>query len=121
MDKKTAKLVATIVEGIDDKKGSAIASLDLSAIDGAITSAFVVCTADSTTQVAAIANGVEEKTLAKLKEKPWRVEGLQNAIWVIMDYGDVMVHIFQTEARAFYKLEALWADAPATHYSPPLL
>lgn len=116
MDKKTAKLVATIVEAIDDKKGGRIASLDLSAIDGAITSAFVVCQADSTTQVAAIADGVESKVIETLREKPWRVEGLQNAIWVVMDYGDVMVHIFQSEARAFYKLEQLWADAPATHY-----
>lgn len=116
MDKKTEKLVAAIVAAIDDKKGSDIASLDLSAIDGAITSAFVVCNADSTTQVAAIAGGVEERVLEKLKEKPWRVEGLQNSFWVVMDYGDVMVHIFQTEMRNFYKLEQLWADAPATHY-----
>lgn len=86
--------------------------MDLTGFDGAITSRFVVCNADSTTQVAAIADGIEEKVLEELGEKPWRVEGQQNAFWIAMDYVDVVVHIFQTELRGFYKLEELWADAP---------
>ena len=110
------KLIDTIVEAIQDKKGKNVVSLDLSGFDGAITSAFVICHADSTTQVASIAAGVEEKVEQVLGEKVWRVEGLNNSVWVAMDYGDVMVHIFQTELRDFYKLEELWADAPATSY-----
>lgn len=110
------KLLETIVEAIADKKGNNIVSLDLSGFDGAITSAFVICHADSTTQVAAIAASVEEKVQKELGEKPWRIEGLTNSVWVAVDYVDVVVHIFQTELRDFYKLEELWADAPATRY-----
>lgn len=110
------KLIRTIVSAIEDKKGKDIVSLDLTGFDGAITSYFVVCNADSTTQVAAIADGIEEKVLEELGEKPWRIEGQQNAFWIAMDYVDVVVHIFQTELRGFYKLEELWADAPATRY-----
>lgn len=108
------ELIDTIVSAIQDKKGKRILSLDLSGFDGAICSAFVVCSADSTTQVEAIAGGVEQKVLEKLGEKVWRVEGLGNSVWVVMDYGDVMVHVFQTETRDFYKLERLWADAPGS-------
>ena len=110
------KLIETIAEAIDDKKGKDIVSLDLTGFDGAITDAFVVCGADSTAQVAAIAAHVEQKVYETLGEKVSRVEGLQNSLWVVMDYGNVMVHIFQTPLRDFYKLEQLWADAPATRY-----
>ena len=106
------KLIETIVGAIEDKKGKNIVSLDRTGFDGAICSKFVVCNADSTTQVAAIAAGVEEKVL----EKVWRIEGQQNAFWIAMDYVDVVVHIFQTELRDFYRLEELWADAPMTRY-----
>ena len=110
------KLIDTIIRAIQDKKGKNIVSLDLSKTDGAICSCFIVCNVDSTTQVAAIAAGIEEKVLETLGEKVWRVEGQQNALWIAMDYVDVVVHIFQTELREFYKLEELWADALATRY-----
>ncbi len=110
------KLIETIVSAIDDKKGKDIVSLDLSGFDGAICSHFVVCNADSTTQVAALADSVEEKVHEVLGEWPWRVEGKQTGMWVAMDYVDVVVHIFLTELRDFYKLEELWADAPMTRY-----
>ena len=110
------KLIETIVGAIEDKKGKNIVSLDLSGFDGAICSAFVVCNADSTTQVAAIADGIEERVQQALGEKVWRVEGQQTALWIAMDYVDVGVHIFQTELREFYRLEELWADAPMTRY-----
>ena len=103
------KLIETIVSAIEDKKGKNIVSLDLSGFDGAICSHFVVCNADSTTQVCAIAAEIEEKVFEKLGEKVWRIEGA-------MDYVDVVVHIFQTELRSFYKLEELWADAPLVKY-----
>ena len=89
------KLTGTIIRAIQDKKGKNIVSLDLSKIDAA---------------------GIEEQVLETLGEKVWRVEGQQNALWIAMDYVDVVVHIFQTELREFYKLEELWADAPATRY-----
>ena len=109
------KLINTIVEGIQDKKGKNIVSLDLSGFDGAICSHFVVCNADSTAQVAAIADGIEEKVLETLKW-PWRVEGKQTGLWVALDYVDVIVHIFQSELRDYYRLEELWADAPMIKY-----
>lgn len=110
------KLVETIAQAILDKKGQNVLSLDLRKFDGAICDWFVVCNADSTTQVDAIAHGVEQAVEEKLGEKVYRIEGLTNSVWVAIDFGNVMVHIFQTELRDFYKLEALWADAPAKHY-----
>lgn len=110
------ELIGTIVEAIRDKKGKDIVSLDLSAFDGAVCPAVVICHADSTTQVEAIAGGIEKKTFEELGEKVWRIEGLNNGVWVVMDYGHVLVHIFQTELRDYYKLEQLWADAPSTRY-----
>ncbi len=110
------KLINTIVEAMDDKKAQGIVSLDLSGFDGAICSNFVVCHADSTTQVDAISQSIEEKVFEVMGEWPVRVEGRQNAFWVAMDYSDVIVHIFQTELRDFYRLEELWADAPMKRY-----
>ncbi len=110
------KLIETIVGAIEDKKGKGIVSLDLTGFDGAICSHFVVCNADSPAQVAAIASGVEERVFEKTGEWAYRIEGQQNSVWIAMDYVDVVVHIFQTELRDFYKLEELWADAPMTKY-----
>lgn len=110
------ELIETIVGAIQDKKGKDIVSLDLSGFDGAICSHFVVCNADSTTQVAAIADGIEETVQQNLGQNVWRVEGKQTGLWVAMDYLDVVVHIFTTELRSFYKLEELWADAPMKRY-----
>ena len=90
------KLIETIVSAIEDKKGKDIVSLDLSGFDGAICSHFVVCNADSTTQVAAISDSIEEKVHEVLGEWPWREEGKQTGLWVAMDYVDVEVHIFQS-------------------------
>ncbi len=110
------RLIEVIAEAIQDKKGKGVVSLDLSGMDGAICSHFVVCNADSTTQVCAIADSVEEAVFRKLGENPWRVEGKQTGLWVAMDYIDVVVHIFQSELRDYYRLEDLWADAPMVEY-----
>jgi len=110
------KLLETITEAIKDKKGRDIRSLDMTAMDGAICSHFVICNADSTTQVAAIAAGIEEEVEKQLKTRVWRTDGVANALWIAMDYVDVVVHIFQTEMRGYYKLDELWADAPVTRY-----
>ncbi|MFI3321121.1 MAG: ribosome silencing factor [Rikenellaceae bacterium] len=101
-----------IVEAAQDKKAKNVVSIDMREAEGSITDWFIVCNADSTTQVVAIADGIEEKLETTYCEKVWRVEGRENGIWVIMDYGDIMVHIFQTEARDFYALEDLWSDLP---------
>ena len=114
MDEKV--LIEVIANAIQDKKGKGVVSLDLSGMDGAICSHFVVCNADSTTQVSAIADAVEEAVYLKLGENPWRVEGKQTGLWVAMDYIDVVVHIFQTDLRDYYRLEDLWADAPMVEY-----
>ena len=113
---KQQQLIDTIVTAIQDKKGKDIVSLDLSGFDGAICSHFVICHADSTTQTCAIADGIEERVREQLGEKVWRMEGQQTGLWVAMDYVDVVVHIFQTDLRSFYRLEELWADAPLVRH-----
>lgn len=109
-------MIKEIVTAIEDKKGKDIVSLDLSEFNGAICSAFVICSADSTTQAGAIADNIEHELDKKLKERPRRIEGMNNSVWVVMDYIDVMVHIFLQETRDYYKLEEMWADAPVTRY-----
>ena len=108
------KLINAIVGAIQDKKGHNIVSLDLSELEGTICDAFVICNADSTTQVDAIADGIVEELEEKLGEKPRRVEGKTNAAWIAVDYVDVIVHIFLTPLRDFYRLEQLWNDAKLT-------
>jgi ribosome-associated protein len=110
------KLLETIIEAIKDKKGKNIVALDMRKTDGAICSWFVICNADSTTQVGAIAAGIEETVEKESGQRVWRMDGAANALWIAMDYVDIVVHIFQTEMRGYYKLEELWADAPATKY-----
>ena len=111
-----SKLVDVIVEAVQDKKAKDIVTLDLSGIEGAICDTFVICSADSTTQVEAIADEVEKQTYEKLNENVVKIEGKGNSIWIVMDYGDLMVHIFQTEARLFYALDELWSDTPMQKY-----
>jgi len=112
----TDSLVKQIVLGIQAKKGSDIVVLDLRSLKYASTDQFIICSASSDRQTQAIANEVEEKVREKLNEKPWHVEGLQAGEWILMDYVNVVVHIFLERSREFYKLEELWGDAPATRY-----
>lgn len=113
-----SELKQQIIEAAQDKKAKDIVSINMSEAEGSICDWFIVCNADSTTQVVAIADGIDEKIEKSTGEKVWRVEGRENGIWVVMDYGDVMVHIFQSEARDFYNLEDLWSDMPSEihHY-----
>ncbi len=106
------KIVEVAVAAIEEKKGENIVVVDLTKIDGAITDNFVICEAQSTTQVDAICDEVEKHLIESLKEKPIRVEGRENGIWIIMDYGDLMVHVFERSTRSYYNLEDLWSDAP---------
>ena len=111
---QTKQLVQTITEGIQEKKGSNIVVADLTKITGAICCYFIVCQGSSPAQVEAIAESVGDFARIKLGEKPSRVAGLENAQWVAMDYGDVMVHIFLPDVREYYDLEHLWNDALLT-------
>lgn len=116
-DKKEAQgLLDVIVEAMLEKKAQNVISLNLSLLDNSVCKYFVICNADSTTQVSAIAENVEDSTREQLNERVWRKDGLDNSLWVVLDYGDVVVHIFQTECRNFYRLEDLWADAELKTY-----
>lgn len=108
------KLVDTIVDALKDLKAVDIVSVDLKKVSGAICQYFVICNGTSNTHVSALAEKVEDATLEKFKEKAWKKEGSQNAQWILLDYADVVVHIFQREYRDYYKLEQLWADAKIT-------
>lgn len=105
-----------IADAMLEKKGQDVVSLDLKPIGTAISDYFIVCNADSTTNVVAIADNVEERMIEKCHRKVVRTQGKENAFWVILDYGDIVVHVFQTPYRSFYRLEDLWADAERTLY-----
>ncbi|NOX45464.1 MAG: ribosome silencing factor [Chlorobi bacterium] len=109
-------LADVIVRGIQEKKGKDIVSLDFSKLPNAISKFFIICHGNSKTQVEAIAKSVEEEANKTLQRKPWQKEGKENAEWILIDFADVVVHIFQEETRMFYKLEDLWADAKIKKY-----
>lgn len=102
------------IEAMLEKKANNIVCMDLTKLDQSICDTFLICSADSPTQVAAIADNIEEEVLKKMRVKVNRREGDENSIWVILDYSDVIVHVFQTETRMFYGLENLWSDAEIT-------
>jgi len=110
----TELLADAIVEGILEVKGRNISVLNLKSIYNRVCDYFIICQADSNTQVNAIAGSVEEMVKKKTGERPYRKEGFENAEWILVDYVTVVVHIFQTEVRNFYNLESLWADAEVT-------
>lgn len=109
--------VKVIAEAMLEKKGQGVLSLNLKKIGTAISDYFVVCNADSTTNVLAIADNVEDRMIERCKRNVIRSQGRENALWVILDYGDIVVHVFQTAYRDFYRIEDLWADAARTDYS----
>ncbi|RZT97083.1 ribosome-associated protein [Ancylomarina subtilis] len=114
------KLVDTIIEALKDLKAVDIVSVDLRNVSGAVCKYFVICNGTSNTHVSSLADHVQDETLEALNEKVWRKEGLRNAQWVLLDYADVVVHVFQKEYRDFYQLEQLWADAKINHISDVL-
>ncbi len=111
----TPGLVNAIISGMQEKKGERIVSLNMKGIENAVSDHFIICHGNSDTQVEAIAEAIEEKTLEELNEKPWQIEGNENASWILLDYVHVVAHIFHEEARTFYDLEGLWADAEVQH------
>jgi ribosome-associated protein len=104
-------LLDSVIKGIFEKKGQNILKIDLRKLENRIADYFVICHASSTTQVGAICDSVDDNVRKEANEKPMHIEGLGNCFWVLLDYGNVIVHVFLEEYRNFYSLESLWADA----------
>lgn len=114
MKKKTDEekiLLDSIVKGIFEKQGNEVINIDLRKLETRIADYFVICHGSSTTQVSSICDSVEDTVRKDAGEKPIHIEGLENCFWVLVDYGNIVVHIFLEEYRNFYSLESLWADA----------
>ena len=105
------KLVEKIVSSIDEVKGIDVDLLDLRKINNTVCRFFIICTGTSNTHVSAITSSIKKNVSKELKEKPYSMEGLENQEWVLIDYVDVVVHIFQQNIREFYDIENLWGDA----------
>ena len=110
----TELLADAVVEGILDRKGKNITVMNLQSIHNRVCDYFIICQADSNTQVKAVADSIEEMVKKMTGDKPYRSEGFENAEWVLIDYVTVVVHVFQSQIREFYNLESLWADAETT-------
>ncbi len=107
-------LITEIIKGIEDVKGENVTILDLREIENTVCDYFVLCDGNSNTQVSAIAGSIQKVVSKSLKEKPWHVEGESNAEWILIDYVNVVVHVFQKHIREFYSLEELWGDSKIT-------
>ncbi len=110
----TDQLITVILKGIEDVKGQDIDILDLREIENTVCDYFVICNGTSNTQVNAIVNSVQKVVSKELKDKPWHVEGTDNGEWVLIDYVNIVVHVFQKHIREYYDIEGLWGDAKVT-------
>jgi ribosome-associated protein len=114
----TDDLISVIIKGIDDVKGENIQLLDLRDIENTVCDYFIICSGNSNTQVNAISGSVQKLVSKELKDKPWHIEGQGNSEWILMDYVNVAVHVFQKHVRDFYDIESLWGDAKITEIKP---
>lgn len=112
------QLITTILQGIEEVKGKDIDILDLRELENTVCDYFIICNGTSNTQVSAIVNSIQKVVSKDTKEKPWHIEGLDNSEWVLMDYVNVVVHVFQKHIREFYDIESLWGDAKITTIAP---
>lgn len=108
-------LANVIIKGMQENKAKEIVSLNLKEIETAVCDYFIICHGTSNTHVSAIANSVIDETIKNINDKPFNREGLENGEWILLDYGNVVVHVFQREIRAFYNIEKLWGDADIDH------
>ena len=108
-------LANVIIEGMQENKAKEIVSLNLKEIETAVCDYFIICHGTSNTHVSAIADSVIDETIKSLKDKPFNREGLENGEWILLDYGNVVVHVFLREIRDFYNIEKLWGDAHINH------
>lgn len=103
-----------VIHGMKEKKASDIVLIDLREIGNAVADFFVICSGNSDTQIDAISDSVEQEVYKLTSDNPWRKEGKENKEWILMDYANVVVHIFRNDRREFYSLEKLWGDATIT-------
>lgn len=108
------ELISLIVQAIEDIKGQNISLLDLRNIENTVCDYFIICNGNSNTQVNAIVSSVQKNVSKNLREKPYQIEGVENAEWVLMDYVNVVVHVFQKHKREYYDIDNLWGDAKIT-------
>ena len=108
------QLISVIISSIEDVKGNEISILDLRDIENTVCDYFIICEGTSNTQVNAISNSIQKKVSKELKDHPWHVEGADNAEWILLDYVNVVVHVFQKHIREYYDIESLWGDAKMT-------
>ncbi len=108
------ELIALILQGIEEVKGHNILLLDLREIENTVCDYFIICNGTSNTHVNAIVGSIQKTVSKAIKDKPWHVEGEDNAEWVLMDYVNVVVHVFQKQIREYYDIEGLWGDAKFT-------
>ncbi|NER18400.1 ribosome silencing factor [Spongiivirga citrea] len=108
------ELISTIISGIEDVKGHDIDILDLREIENTVCDYFIITNGTSNTQVNAIVNSIQKKVSKVHQNKPWHVEGSDNAEWILIDYVNIVVHVFQKHIREFYDIESLWGDAKTT-------
>jgi len=113
---ESAYISELAIHGIQEKKGNDIVRLDLRNINSSVADYFVISHADSSTQVKAIANSIEDEIFKATQQEPWRKEGLQYGEWILLDYVNVVVHVFRTDKREFYGVEELWGDAEIKSY-----
>ncbi|AZQ57522.1 ribosome silencing factor [Maribacter sp. MJ134] len=117
MQKKKAsadELITLILQGIEEVKGHHINLLDLREIENTVCDYFIICNGTSNTHVNAIVGSIQKTVSKAIQDKPWHIEGEDNAEWILMDYVNVVVHVFQKQVREFYDIEGLWGDAKFT-------
>jgi ribosome-associated protein len=112
---QTMGLLDAIVEGMKEKKAKNITIINLIGLEHRVADYFVICDADSNTHVNAISDSLEESVMKNTKERPYHSEGKQNGEWILVDYVNIVAHIFMRETREFYNIEGLWADGEFTH------
>lgn len=108
------ELISFILEGIEEVKGNNVNLLDLREIENTVCDYFIICNGTSNTHVNAIVGSIQKTVSKNIKDKPWHVEGSENSEWILMDYVNVVVHVFQKHVREFYDIEGLWGDAKVT-------
>ena len=108
------ELISKIISGVDNVKGIDLSLLDLRDIENTVCSYFIVCSGSSNTHVNAIVRSVQKTVSKELREKPLHTEGLENSEWVLIDYVNIVVHVFQKHIREYYNIEELWGDAKST-------
>ena len=108
------ELISKIISGVEDVKGIDVSLLDLRDIENTVSSYFIVCSGSSNTHVNAIVRSIQKTVSKELREKPFHTEGFENSEWVLIDYVNIVVHVFQKHIREYYNIEELWGDAKTT-------